>query len=55
MDWAALKAARGAGTRLQPPQLISEEHLLPGEVRMSSSNLLTKLLSSALVPNMLLM
>lgn len=48
--WAVLKAAQGAGTRLQPPQLISEEHLLPEEVRMSSSNLLRKFLSLVSVP-----
>lgn len=28
VDWAVLKTAWGAGTRLQPLQLISEEHLL---------------------------
>lgn len=54
MDWAVLKAARGAGTHLQPPQLTSEEHLLPGEVRMGSSNPPRKFLSSDSVPNMLL-
>jgi len=53
--WAAFKAARGAGTRLQPPQPTSEEHLLPGEVRMSSSNPPRTLLSSDPVPNVLLM